>query len=164
MYVAHKTLEHQRQHNVLTVKPIPEITLYDGEDSLRVKLRNHGVGPLLVRHLTVSNGMEDKEKLLDWMKPLPEGLTWTNFANSIKDRTVPPGEEIVLLELTDESDDNNLVDPAIFGRARRNTRLCLSNLTVKVKYTDIYGSKFDTHSQELNWFGRHFSDVSSGMN
>ena len=48
LFVAYRTLRHQRRHNVLSVKPIPTVMAADHEDSLRVKLRNHGSGPLIV--------------------------------------------------------------------------------------------------------------------
>ncbi len=148
LFVAHATLKHQRRHNVLSVKPIPIVTVADHEDSLRVKLRNHGSGPVIVKELHVTDGSGIKESLIDWMPDLPGQLLWTNFAGPIRNRSVLPGSEIVLLEFTGDSTDR------AFTKARDGVRSVLSRLTVVVRYTDIYDSGFDPHAQDLSWFGR----------
>ncbi len=82
------------------------------------------------------------------MPELPDDLLWTFFAGPVKNRSLLPGREIVLLELTTDTID------ATFAKARDSVRLALSPLTVVVEYTDIYGSDFGPHPQDLSWFGR----------
>src|SRR2546430_4757052 len=50
----------QRKHNELSVRPLAEITVADHESSVRVKLRNHGIGPMIVTAVTVSDGANAK--------------------------------------------------------------------------------------------------------
>lgn len=149
LVVALASLRLQRRHNVLSVKPIPLVTVADHENSLRIKLRNHGSGPLIVTGISVTDGKRQKRSLIDWMPDLPDELLWTNFAGPIKEqRGLLPDRELVLLEL-----DGDRHDPT-FAKARDSVRSVLKDLTVNVEYTDIYGSKFDSYSHDLSWFGR----------
>jgi hypothetical protein len=91
LFIGRATLKHQRTHNVLSVKPIPIVTVADHEDSLRIKIRNHGSGPLIVTDLRVSDGTSVEKAIIDWMPDLPDELLWTNFAGPIKDRSLLPG-------------------------------------------------------------------------
>jgi hypothetical protein len=155
VFVARTTLKHQRTHNILSVKPIPIVTVSDHEDSQRIKVRNHGSGPLIIRSLHVTDGSRIEKALIDWMPDnLPEQLSWKNFAAPIEDRSVLPGREIVLLE--SYGDPSN----AVFKKARGRVRGVLSTLTVVVQYTDIYDSKFTAYTKQLSWFGRWDDEAS----
>ena len=149
LFVGRATLTHQRRHNVLSVRPIPEVTVADHEDSLRIKLRNHGSGPLIVTELCVSDGGRVEKALIDWMPDLPDDLLWGNFAAPINDRrSLLAGSEIILLELNGDAQNPT------FATARDGVRAMLGRLTVTVRYTDIYESHFDSYTRDLSWFGR----------
>lgn len=139
----------QRRHNELSVRPLAEVTLADYEDSLRVKLRNNGTGPMIVSSVTVTNGTSEKDCLIEWMPKLPGDRPWTTFTHTLRQRTLQVGAEIVLLELTQNEDDSR------FSECRDIVRRHLAPLTVKVEYTDIYGSKLPPCQKALSWFGRH---------
>jgi hypothetical protein len=140
----------QRKHNELSVRPIAEVTVGDYEHSLRVKIRNNGTGPMLVHSVTISNGVDTKKRLIDWMPPLPHGRLWTNFSHTLRHRTIQAGAEITLLELTEFDGEQN------FAKCRDIVRKALSPLTVKVEYSDIYDSLMRPHIKPMSWFGRHF--------
>lgn len=78
----------QRTHNELSVRPLAEITVGDYEHSLRVKLRNHGIGPMIVTRVTVSDGSNVRPTVLAWMPNLPNDRPWTDFTDEIRDRTL----------------------------------------------------------------------------
>ena len=139
----------ERKHNELSTRPLAEITVADHESSLRVKLRNHGVGPMIVTAVTVSDGASAKPTILDWMPELPGGRPWTNFAGDVRDRTLAPGSEIILLELTEYEGEKG------FAKCRDKVRSALAPLTVNVEYTNIYNSVMPPRRKELSWFGRH---------
>lgn len=52
LWVARSTLKHQRKHNVMSLRPVAEVTVGDWEETLRVTLRNNGAGPLAVLGLS----------------------------------------------------------------------------------------------------------------
>jgi hypothetical protein len=139
----------ERKHNELSVRPLAEITVADYENCLRVKLRNHGIGPMIIRAVIVSDGKTAKPAILDWMPDLPGGRPWTNFAGMVSDRTLSPGSEIILLELTAYEGETG------FAECRDLVRAALAPLTVAVEYTNIYNTVMPSRQKELSWFGRH---------
>jgi Sel1 repeat len=147
--VSLRALKTQRQHNVLSVRPLPEVTVADYEDSLRVKVRNNGSGPMIIKSLSVSDANAQKESLIDWMPELPGGRPWTNFSHALTNRSLSPGDQIVLLELTESDNETG------FNECRDKVRRRLSSLAVTLKYTDTYGTALPEYSKSLAWFGRH---------
>jgi hypothetical protein len=142
-------LSVQRTHNKLSVRPLPKVTVADFENSLRIKVRNNGSGPLLVNRLELSNGQMSKDALIDWMPPLPNGRPWTTYINSLAARALQPGYEVRLLELSSYEGESDFSDK---GNLMRDA---LSQLTVYVHCTDIYGTKFAPYQKPLVWFGRN---------
>lgn len=139
----------ERRHNELSVRPLAEVTVADYENSLRVKLRNHGIGPMIIIAVTVSDGKNAKLSLLDWMPELPNAHAWTNFSGDLSGRTLAPGSEIVLLELTEDEGEKD------FAECRDTIRPALAPLTVNVEFTDIYNTVMPPTKKKLSWFGRH---------
>jgi hypothetical protein len=149
LIVSVRTLSVQRKHNALSVRPLAEVTVADYENSLRVKVRNNGSGPMIIKVITVGDGNSTKESLIDWMPQLPTGRPWTTFSHSLRNRSLLPAAEIVLLELTEVTGEVE------FSLCRNSVREALSILTVNVEYSDIYNSSMDPQIKPLTWFGRH---------
>lgn len=141
----------ERKHSQLSVRPLAEVTLADYENSLRVKLRNHGTGPMIVIAVTISDGKTTRPKLIDWMPDLPGSRAWTNFSDEIRDRTIRPGGEIILLELSEYEGEEG------FGECRDMARAALAPLTVNVEYTDIYDTIMQPRRKALKWFSRRIA-------
>ena len=57
-------LRAQRRHDVLSARPLPEVTVADYENSLRVKLRNNGVGPMMVKSVKVIRDGATRDSLI----------------------------------------------------------------------------------------------------
>lgn len=140
----------QRLHNQLSVRPIAEVTVADFEDSLRIKLKNNGSGLMIITAVTVSDGFNTTDRLIDWMPDLPNGRQWNGFTNSLGNRTLKAGADITLLELTEHEGERN------FSKCRDVVRKALTPLRVDVQYTDIYEHVMRPHTKSLSWFGRHF--------
>lgn len=139
----------QRKHNELSVRPLAEVTVADYEDSLRVKLRNNGSGPMIVLAVTVSDGASAQESLIEWMPVLPKNRPWNTFTHALRRRTLQAGAEIILLELTQHEDEIN------YAACRDKVRAALAPLTVNVEYTDIYETTMNPCCKPLSWFGRN---------
>lgn len=148
VFVAWETAKQQRKHNALSVRPIPEITVADYEDSLRVKIGNHGSGPLLINSFSAVFQGNSCKSLIDCMPDL-KGRHWTNFSGTIDGRALLPGKEIVLVELTAEPEETN------FSIPRDLARLSLSVTEIFVSYSDIYESDFPQYTKSLSWFRRN---------
>lgn len=153
LYVSHAALKIQRRHNVLSVKPIPMISVADYEDRLTVKVLNNGSGPLIIKDVQAKKESQVRESLIAWMPSLPDGMYWAMFVGPVKDRSLLPGNEIKLLELTGNHSENE------FETVRDSCRTALCPLTVVVEYTDVYGTVFPFHEKQLSWFARNLSAI-----
>lgn len=149
VWISVQAARSQRRHNELSVRPLAEVTVADYENSLRVKLRNNGSGPMIVLAVTVSNGSDARESLIEWMPPLPPNRPWTTFSNALRRRTLQAGAEITLLELTEQKGETQFAD------RRDQVRRALAPLTVNVEYTDIYETTMQPCRKPLSWFGRN---------
>ena len=149
LWVSLSTLRHQRKHDALSLRPLPEVTVADYETQLRVTLRNNGSGPLLLTRLVTGNGKEVRDQVLAWMPDLPDDMSWANFAGNVDGRSIAPDRSIVLLDLVGEAGDST------FAAIRDDVRAALRELTVNVEYTDVYNNVLPPHRKALAWFGRH---------
>jgi hypothetical protein len=149
VWISVSSARSQRRHNELSVRPLAEVTVADYENSLRVELRNNGSGPMIVLAVTVSDGANAHESLIDWMPALPMGQPWNTFTHALRHRTLQAGAEIVLLELTQH------VNEANFAVCRDRVRAALAPLTVNVEYTDIYATVMRPCQKPLSWFDRN---------
>lgn len=142
------TLRSQRAHNHLTVQPFPNIIVTDLQNKIRVKLSNNGTGPLIIKNFSVSNGNDNHDRIINFMPQRPEGIFWSIFAGSVVDRSVLPGNEIILIELIGDSSSTK------FSMFRENCREVLSKLSIEVTYTDVYARKFPFYIKSLDYFSR----------
>jgi hypothetical protein len=142
-------LRSQRRHDVMSVRPIPEVTVADYEDSLRIKLRNNGVGPMVIRAVMVTRDGAIKGSVIEWMPSLPGGRPWNHFATDLLGRTLRPDGAIPLLELTQGDGE------AGFAACRDLVRRALRGLVVEVEFSDVYETTFPRYSKSLEWFGRN---------
>lgn len=151
-----RALRLQRQHNYKSLTPIMYISLGDYENDIFVKLENHGVGPLIIENLKVKSGGQIKDTIIDFMPKLPAGMFWSTFSRHFENRSLPQNQTITLLHLEgEESDINN----SIFVTACDEIRKSLSQISLEVKYKDIYDRAMPIYERKLDWFGRRFHKV-----
>jgi hypothetical protein len=119
---------------------------------LFVKLKNNGIGPLLVTRFIASNGNENRKDIISWMPDLPEGMFWSTFCSTLDGACIAPDGEIVLIKLTGDPEDKT------FAATRDEVRKAFSKLTIRLEYTDIYNRKMPEKERNLSWFSRHFAE------
>ena len=142
----------QRQNNLMEVRPLPYISCADYEDLLWVKVRNDGVGPLIINDVTFFREGKAAEfpDLISYMPRLPSGLHWSKFSRGLA-RTVAIGADLPLLELhLDPSNKSHT-------RFRDACRAELRRIEVKVFYTDLHGTPFQPVSRFLDFFARRLA-------
>ncbi len=139
----------QRVHNFKSVTPIASIPIGDYENMIEVKLRNTGVGPLMVEKFLVYQGKKTKNNIIDWMPDPPNGMQWETFYNDLTDLCIPPGDTANLIRLSGNPNNQK------FSRFRNKVRQALAALRVQVEYKDIYNRKMPIKERDLSWFGRH---------
>jgi hypothetical protein len=143
-------LRHQRKHNQLSVRPLAYIMVGDYEDRVFVKLTNNGTGPMIIKSIRVINAPNPSEPLISAMPRLQPNVYWTNFVEDFASRSVRPGGEIVLVDLSSESSESE----DQFALSRDQVREALGELEVHVEYTDIYGSPLPIATRRLEFFRR----------
>jgi hypothetical protein len=146
-------LRLQRRHNFKSLTPIASILIGDYEQEILVKLRNTGVGPLIVERFTTSDGNKEEDDIISWMPALPEGIYWASFTENIDGWCIAPNKEAVIIKLSGNPSDRR------FALFRNEVRRALSKLTVTVKYKDIYDRRMPIKQRDLKWFARHFGNL-----
>jgi hypothetical protein len=139
-----------RRHNYKSLTPIASIPFSDYEDKLAVKIKNAGVGPLIIETFRATKGNRTEDDLISFMPELPRGVTWDTFFDDLDGACIRPGEQLAVLQLNGDSEDRG------FAEARDACRRVLSQSTVVLTYKDIYGRRMPTVTKNLRWFGRHF--------
>lgn len=149
VFISIKTLSIQRKHNELSVRPFAEVEFGDYENSLYVKIKNNGTGPMIIDKVTFSHGANTYSTLIGQMPSLPKEGSWTTFTGELQDRMILPGREITILELTENFNKN-----WDFAKHRERVRAALSPLSVNINYSDIYENKLGPYHRNFSWFGR----------
>jgi hypothetical protein len=144
--VSWKALGHQVRHNKLSARPIPFLSLANYQDRLRVRIVNDGIGPLIIKRLTISDGDRSETDLISWMPALPAGRSWSTFMSRLENRSILPGTDLILLQL-----DGDVADET-FAKFRDETRRVLQRLEGTIEYTDIYGDDFAPYLRKMDWF------------
>ncbi|MFA6287461.1 MAG: hypothetical protein WC661_08755 [Opitutaceae bacterium] len=145
-YLTFRGLQLQKKHNFNTVKPIGWISLADYENLLSVKIQNNGVGPMLIKSVSVLSGGQKKGSIIEWM---PKGIEWDTFIGVFEDRCLSAGQELTVIQLSGNADDPKFV------ALRDSCRVALGALTVEVAYRDIYDRKMPLARRPLDWFERN---------
>jgi hypothetical protein len=148
------TLWFQRRHNFKSLSPFAMILIGDYENRLEVKIRNSGVGPLIIEQFIASDGNQERNDIISWM---PKGIdNWSTFPlESIDGRCIAPNKEEVVIGMIGNPAEEKFV------QARAAVRRALSNLTVSLKYRDIYNRKMPMRERKLDCFARRL-DLAQG--
>lgn len=126
-----------RKHNILSVKPIPDILISNFENRIAVTIENKGTGALIIKSFRAYCGNESKSNIIDWMPILPNGIYWSNWLRDFEGSALKPLESKVLLEFTLDHKNNNQAE------ARDIIRKSLSKISVEFEYTDVYNNKMN---------------------
>jgi hypothetical protein len=139
----------QREHNRISVRPMPDIVFGDYENEIKVGLHNHGLGPMILVQVEIlKNQVVMADNLVDLMPGQPRGISWKDFVKQLKDRILAPGEEKMLIKLSGSTKNKTFI------KFRNKVREELSPLVVKVYYKGIYDKRVLVFEKSFGWFGR----------
>ena len=150
------SLSMQRRHNLKSVTPIASIEPSDYEDLIEVKIRNSGIGPLIVTQFEAKdkNGRSE-DSLIGLMPKLPNGVYWGTYFENLKNYSIIPSESLRLLKFSGKVEDPN------FCKVRDTIRKRLSEIEITLTYRDIYGREMPKEHKDMKWFARHFITAAS---
>jgi len=141
------TLQVQRKHNRLSVKPIAMITVADYMDRLSIYLQNKGTGPLIIKNLSFTDGRGRKEKaIINYFGPEVKGVVWSTFTGDIDGWAILPGENKTLIELIGDPMNKDFTD------IREKVRKILASIQVELLYQDIYENDMPQKTRTLDFF------------
>jgi len=143
------SLQVQRKHNRLSVKPIAIISAGDYQDELAVHLQNKGTGPLIIKELsfTSENGKTEKA-VINFFGSEFKGVVWSTFVADIDGWAILPNETKTLIKLNGDSTDKDFI------RVRDKARKVLAQIQVELIYQDIYENNMPKKTRKLDWFAR----------
>jgi len=143
------SLQVQRNHNRLSVKPIAIVSVGDYENELAVYLQNKGTGPLIIKKLSITdqNGRTEKA-IIDFFDSEWENVMWSTFVADIDGWAILPNETKTLIKLNGDVEDKDFV------YVRNKVRKVLSQLQVELLYQDIYEREMPKKTRKLDWFAR----------
>ena len=132
LLIGYFSLKSQQKHNRLSVKPIGKISFITFDDSLEIRIRNDGTGPMLVSNIKVYENESDiKSNLRDVLPILQKKNIWTEI-NMGSQFTIGAGEQKVLLKISSERKTREFRDYL------SQTLAALKNITLELEYRDIY--------------------------
>lgn len=143
--VAVGALKSQREHNYLSVRPIAHFSRGDYENCIFVKVKNYGVGPLLIDSFIVQAAQSTHKRIIDALGSVASEITWDTFTDTIDGRALAPNKEFVLLQ--------GSFTPSQTA-AKAKIRLALSKMTLRLTYKDIYARAQPEITEPLSWFAR----------
>jgi hypothetical protein len=140
----------QRRHNRKSVQPIGHISVGDYENKIFVRLRNDGIGPMIVKAVKVRDADtgEVKTSIFDFLPDLPDDYRWSTFVRDMTNRAISANDHLTLVLLEGSDQDESFVT------SRQLARRIISKLTIEVTYENIYGEKMAPALRKLDWFGR----------
>jgi hypothetical protein len=148
-----QALNIQREHNYKTVKPIGIIVVADYENKIFIRIDNCGVGPLLIKKITVKNKTISATTVIDLIpERLNERIIWADFAAALEGKAISVGENLHLILW--EADIESYEQQKII-EDRRDIRNVLKDISVILEYTDIYEKNTFKVERSMEWFGRH---------
>ncbi len=136
----------QRVHNEKSLRPLGQIDFRDKERTLRVRISNNGIGPLIIEKIIYTKNGKKFAIISDCLTLNPRSYAHLRTSESAR-TVIYPASNLVIFETTFESDEpEELIDEA---------RIQLSSLSVVVIGRDIYNNKI-TIKRDFAWFGERF--------
>lgn len=143
------SLQFQRKHNRLSVRPIAMIILGDFENELAVHLQNKGTGPLIIKKLSITDQSGRTNKaIIDFFASDIYKVVWDVFVADIDGWAILPSETKTLIRLKGDSEDKEFV------HSRDEIRKVLAQLQIELLYQDIYEKNMPKKVRKLDWFSR----------
>jgi hypothetical protein len=150
LYFSHKA----RQHNRLSVRPLPFVRQPDFENRIGVSIQNNGTGPMILKSAKATADKLGPDDLIH-LVPHQPGIVFRNFNVIGQPRSIRPGDSIDLIDLQIDPNEPNE------ETYRDQLRMALGNMTLELRYTDIYETPFAPYVWRLDWFHRHWPELAA---
>lgn len=129
-----------------TVRPVGRIVFGNYEDVIEVKIRNNGLGPMIISSMKVIKNGISKNTLIDWMPELPDDVSWTDYVGDISGFSLSPNQELNLIKF--EVNEEYWKEEEFRDKLRNE----LSDIEIMIEYKDIYDKEMPELTRKLDWF------------
>jgi uncharacterized membrane protein len=149
--IAVSKIEDQRNEFTLQelARPLGQIICGDYEDQLEIKFKNCGLGPLIIKEIIIlKNNQKVSNNLIKLMLIVPIGVAWNDFIIDGVNFTVAKDTEINVILIKGN------IDNSVFNDYKTRVRNILKEITIEVKYVDIYDRPMKSAVRNLDLFGR----------
>jgi hypothetical protein len=152
--VGFTTLLIQNYHNRLSVRPLGNIELHDTNSEISIAICNNGLGPMIIKSIeTVDKQGTKKDHPADWI-PWNE-LTAEHFFKSFKEKdNIRNGMNEVIFQYNFESESGSPKEQRM-KEERKLIRNILKDLTIRIRYSNIYRNEQTKIIQSLEGFGKN---------
>ena len=133
----------QRNHNRLSVRPIAVADNYLGKERISISIKNAGVGPLLIKSIDIVNKKGVISAELSELLPPDEINCLIASLKGLEKHTLSIGESLPIFIY-----DLNFHDKEQ-ATVRDKIQNILKDLTIRLRYTDIYGKEQEMFNDDL---------------
>lgn len=142
-----RSLRLQDRHNQLSVQPTPYIALSRIE-GLKVRLENHGFGPLKIVDIDIVGGESGKWNLVDYLPEAEPQYVDVFCVTGLKGRTISANDGINILNVRAKGPKS--MSAEYLAEACK----AIGALELRIKFTSVYDQEFPVYSKKLGWFLR----------
>jgi hypothetical protein len=147
--ITYLTFKNQRIHNIKMIKPILQIGQWDYENKTYIELRNDGLGPAMVDKIKVNKKKKSKTCIYHWLpEKLPGEMNYKNYLTGHENFVIKANDSIALIEIPIDPDNKEQI------KYREKIRKIISELEIRIVYSDLYGNKMKTLDKEFWVFKR----------
>ena len=134
-----ETRKMQNMHNIKSVQPLAFIACNQIGDSIKIEIRNYGLGAMIIRGISIKNINTENQEFNELYKIFPENIWIHRYSVDIKGRPIKPnGGSITLVEFKNLNDKES-----------KSIKKTLGKYKIIVEYQDIYGNQ---DFKEKNFF------------
>jgi hypothetical protein len=128
----------QNEYYLKSVQPIPFIACNQIGGSIKIEIRNYGLGAMIVRNISIKDRNSENQEYNALYKIFPENIKIYKYSVDIKGRPIAPNGYITLIDFEDLNGDES-----------KSVRDILGKYKIIVEYQDVYGNKED---KEKNFY------------
>lgn len=132
-------IEHERARQ--NIAPLPDILIDDYETHIRIDLRNHGIGPMIVKEIIFKDLNTEETQIFNLLPTMPQEFIrnwWNTNYNSI----ITSNSSKTLLSIRPM--DTGMIEPGhkilksfeIWNDMKPKIRGALKDITIVIKYVD----------------------------
>lgn len=151
-----------RQHNKNSVRPYPDFMFCHSDNTMFIKVRNAGTGPLILYPMTVTLDNVEKVSAMSCFKgvvtrELMKKYYELDYGRVIVEKALPPNSDFVLISLC-KREDVKIESEAEYYHMIAKMAQTFKKIRIKAQYSNIYGDKFVKERDCNDFFGVRYPE------